>query len=402
MHSWPDRGIPVAEPVPCDWFDRVPVGFLETDSGGRIARTNRTLRAWTGRRAEELEGLEWSEALLSPASRVLATTHILPILETEGRVNKLILDLLGEGGRRIHVVAHIERTSLPGAPETHRFTFVEAPERRSWEEQVLKATRAAEDALLEVRELNAHLERKVAERTEDLATANRDLDAYARSVAHDLRNPLQAILSLGEALQVSAGSGLAPADAERLRQLLQSASSMETLIGGLLTLAQASGSPLVRQTVDLTSMAERIVAELRAAHPERAVETRVEPGLSCAGDPSLLEVVLRNLLGNAWKYTAGTQGARVSFERDADGSFLVRDNGAGFDMAVAERLFQPFQRLHNAQAFPGIGLGLVATKRIIERHGGSLRVIAAPGLGATFQFSIGGSLCENDAGVQGV
>lgn len=366
-------------PLPArDWFEEAPVGFLVTGAGGRIVQANPALLAWTGYGPRELLDRPWTEALLTPSARVLAQTHILPLLASEGRVEKLILDLLGAGGRRVHVVARIDR--LPDG--ACRFTFVEAPDRRAWEEQLLKANRAAEDALQDLRELNQDLERRVAERTADL-------DAYARSVAHDLRGPLQAILALGQALEASAGPSLAPADARKLDTLIQSAQSMETLISGLLQLARASGTPLELSHVDLSAMASRICGELRAANPDRRVQVNVAPGLATLGDAALLEVVLRNLLGNAWKYTSATEEARIAFEQEADCGFCVRDNGAGFDMAVSDRLFQPFQRLHDAQSFPGIGLGLVAAKRIIERHGGRLRVVAAPGLGAAFSFTLG-------------
>ncbi|BDU78129.1 sensor histidine kinase [Mesoterricola sediminis] len=372
------------------WFDAIPVGLVEAHPDGRIRRVNATLLGWTGYAAADLLDQVWYDRLLSPGARVLARTHILPILAREGRLDRLILDLLARDGRRIHAVVHVARVAgTEGDPPHDRLTFIEAPERRAWEEQLIKANRAAEDALEALRELNLDLEAKVAERTEALASANKDLDAYARSVAHDLRGPLQAILALGQALEASAGPTLAAPDATRLTKLLRAAGSMETLIGGLLQLARASGSPLTRQPVDLSAIAARVCGELQAGHPGRAVALTVASGLHAWGDPALLEVVLRNLLSNAWKYTAATPEARIAFEREGDGAFVVRDNGAGFDMAVSDRLFQPFQRLHDAQAFPGIGLGLVAVKRIIERHGGHLRVLAAPGRGAAFHFTLG-------------
>ncbi|MDP1534453.1 MAG: ATP-binding protein, partial [Rubrivivax sp.] len=163
------------------------------------------------------------------------------------------------------------------------------------------------------------------------------------------------------------------------------------MIDALLTLARLSSQPLARQPVNLSQLAGYVMDELRRAAPERAAQIEIEPGLLTQGDPTLLRQVLENLLGNAWKYTAKTRKAHIVFSvADHDGrrAYVVRDNGAGFDMRSSDRLFGLFQRLHSASDFPGTGVGLASVKRIVRRHGGEIWADAEPGRGAAFHFTL--------------
>jgi signal transduction histidine kinase len=165
------------------------------------------------------------------------------------------------------------------------------------------------------------------------------------------------------------------------------------MIDALLALSRLSAQPLARQTVNLSQLAAYVIEDLRRHHPERRVEAIIAPGLQTVGDPTLLRVVLENLLGNAWKYSAQRSVATIEFGRVAEGgrsAFCVVDNGAGFDMRFADRLFGVFQRLHSASDFAGTGVGLASVRRIVQRHGGDIWAEAEPDRGARFYFTLPG------------
>lgn len=242
----------------------------------------------------------------------------------------------------------------------------------------------------EIRRLNASLEQRIQERTRELKAAYDELESYSYAVAHDLRSPLRIINGFALALAED-NDRLDATDRRHLDRIMGASKKMGQLIDGLLQLAQYGRGEVVRQPLDLSAMAQRQLEELSAQHPERRVQWSVEPGLYAHADPALIEALLQNLLHNAWKYTAQTTDAQIRFyEQDIDGQvhFSVSDNGAGFDMSRAQKLFQPFQRLHLPHEFAGLGIGLATAQRIVQRHGGQLRAEAAPGRGATFSFSL--------------
>jgi len=230
------------------------------------------------------------------------------------------------------------------------------------------------------------LEERVRERTADL-------EAFSYSVSHDLRAPLRAIDGYCSLLIEERSAGLDAEGRALLDRAVGAARRMSGLIDALLGLFNVAHRRIERETVDLSRLAERIVAELRAADPGRDASVAIEPGLSAEGDPRMLSAALSNLLGNAWKFTSKTRGARIAFgaERGSRGTvFHVRDNGAGFDAAAKDQLFKAFQRLHAAAEFPGTGIGLATVRRILSRHGGSIWAESSPGAGATFYFTIPG------------
>ncbi|HEY4186853.1 MAG TPA: ATP-binding protein [Polyangia bacterium] len=244
----------------------------------------------------------------------------------------------------------------------------------------------------EVKALNADLERRVAERTRTIENSLRDLEAFNAMASHDLRAPLSVIHG-SCALILQGGAESLPARVtDNLARIQRSVTRMTALVNDLLALAQVGHAPLARGEVDVSALCHDVMAQLRRAAPERDVAFEVEPGLVCLGDVGLIRAAIENLLGNAWKYSSRVAQARIEVgmitSSDDQRAFYVRDNGAGFDMKDAHRLFAPFERLHKASEFEGTGVGLAAVHRIIERHGGRIWAEGEPGRGATFFFAM--------------
>ncbi len=224
-------------------------------------------------------------------------------------------------------------------------------------------------------------------RAAELEAVNRELESFSYSVSHDLRGPLRALDGFSRALLKTADSKLDDAEKEYLRRIRSASQRMGRLIDDLLNLARITRTDVSMERVDLTALANQVIADLREAKPERTVEVSIAPGLSAYGDAALLEIALQNLLGNAWKFTERTQHAKIELQV-ADGVFSVRDNGAGFDMAYSNKLFNVFQRLHSSEYFDGTGIGLATVKRIVMRHGGHIWAEGEVGKGASFFFTI--------------
>ncbi|MEK6770528.1 MAG: ATP-binding protein, partial [Pseudomonadota bacterium] len=242
------------------------------------------------------------------------------------------------------------------------------------------------------RRMKAELERQVAERTTELNAANKELEAFSYSVSHDLRAPLRTIDGFSQAVLEDYAGRLDDQGRDYLNRVRTATQHMGQLIDDLIKLARVARAEIKREAVDLSALAGEVLAELQKREPGRRVECHIEPGLAAEGDARLLRVVLDNLLGNAWKFTGRQPRARIEFGalRDADGApgFFVRDNGAGFDMTYADKLFGAFQRLHTLSEFPGTGVGLATVQRIVHRHGGRVRAEGALGKGATFYFTL--------------
>lgn len=246
----------------------------------------------------------------------------------------------------------------------------------------------------EIQRLNRTLDQRVQERTAELRASNEELDAFAYAVSHDLRAPLRAMSGFSQALTEDFGPQLPAAAHEYLGHIRTGSREMGALIDGLLRLSRSTRGTLQRTSVNLSALATRLLGELQQGEPHRRVACTVDAGLTANGDAHLLEIALRNLLGNAWKYTAHSPQALIHVHGRIDPkstTFCVSDNGAGFDMKHAAKLFQPFQRLHRDDEFPGIGIGLATVQRIIRRHGGTLEATGAPGAGAHFSFTLPGS-----------
>lgn len=250
----------------------------------------------------------------------------------------------------------------------------------------------------EILELNAGLERRVAERTAELSAANRELDAFAYAVSHDLRAPLRAMNGFAQALEEDYGERLDGEAKNYLAQIGIASRRMGDLIEGILTLSRSTRGELRRDVADLSAMVNRQIEELARHAPQRRVEWTVQPDLTADGDARMLEAVVMNLIGNAWNYSARRNPAHIRFfaeERDGQRWFCVADDGAGFDPAHANRLFQPFQRLHRQDEFPGLGIGLATVARIVHRHGGEIEARGEVGKGARFCFTLPEADCPH-------
>ena len=238
--------------------------------------------------------------------------------------------------------------------------------------------------------LTEELEQRVQERTSQLEAINKELEAFSYSVSHDLRAPLRSIRGFTEVLLERYSTQLDARGQEFLRRVCQSSQQMDKLIEDLLKLSRAGRTEMRVRCLDLSAIAESIITELRKNEPERAVEVKIEPGLKACADERLLKVALDNLLQNAWKFSSKQPQARIEIGL-TDGTapaFFVRDNGAGFDMAFASRLFGVFQRLHTSSEFPGTGVGLATAQRIINRHGGRIWAEGQIDQGACFYFTL--------------
>jgi light-regulated signal transduction histidine kinase (bacteriophytochrome) len=255
------------------------------------------------------------------------------------------------------------------------------------EQRVDERTRELRGAHAELQQTNAELLQLTAE----LKAANQELEAFSYSVSHDLRAPLQSVLSFTELLIERGAARLDAHSQQYLQRQRAGCQLMVQIINDMLALSLVTRSEIRHETVDLSLVAQNITNRLALTEPQRRVEFVVAAGMMANGDVGLLSVALENLLGNAWKFTSKKPGARIEFGGvEHPPTYFVRDNGAGFDMATADKLFGAFQRLHSASEFPGTGIGLATVARIIHRHDGRIWAEAAVGQGATFYFTLSG------------
>ena len=250
--------------------------------------------------------------------------------------------------------------------------------------------RGAATALAEAR---AAMAEELARANDDLAQANRELEAFSYSVSHDLRAPLRTISAFTHALIEDFGDNIDDKARDHIRRVLAATARMSDLIDALLELSRISRSPIGRHRVNLSRLATIVLDDLAKRDPMRAVGLDIAPDLVVEADGRQMRILLDNLLGNAWKFTTRADPAQITVGRDppnsdGDAVFFVRDNGAGFDMSQADRLFTPFQRLHNDSEFTGTGIGLATVRRIVERHGGKIWAEGSIGGGAKISFTV--------------
>jgi PAS domain S-box-containing protein len=347
------------------------------DPQGRVLYLNRAGRTLGGFGDTPVEQLEIAR-LHPPGSGALILGEGIPAARRDGTWSGETL-MIGADGREIPMSQVI-------------LAHKDADGNVLYLSTIMRDIGESKRAAAEIRSLNQDLERRVAERTAELAEANRELESFTSSVAHDLRAPLRGIDGFGKLLDDRLGASLEPDARGYLQRIRASAQRMGRLIDELLKFSRIGRSELRRQWVDLDALARSVADDLQRTAPERQVQWHIAPGLRAWADPELIHVVIENLLGNAWKYSGKAERATIEFgvERDAAGNaeFFVRDNGAGFDMAHAQMLFQPFRRLHGQHEFEGTGIGLATVQRIVARHGGTIRAEAEVGRGAVFRFTL--------------
>ncbi len=247
------------------------------------------------------------------------------------------------------------------------------------------------DAEEEVRRLNHLLERRVDERTRQLEISNLELESFSYSVSHDLRAPLRSIDGFSRILLGTCDARLEDEERALFQRIVEATTHMNELIDDLLNLSRVTRTSMTSEQVDLSSLATRIANALRNDHPASYARFIIEPGIGAACDSHLMEVVLQNLLDNAWKFSSRAPEPCIEFgatSLQGERVLFVRDNGAGFDPAYKDKLFTPFQRLHRQEEFPGTGIGLATVSRIVHRHGGWITAESQPGKGATFFFTL--------------
>ena len=357
-------------------LDTVPDLVFVKDADGVFLLCNPQFAEYVGRPREEIVGRSADE-LFEPrtAAHIRAEDGMLLRGMAPWHSEEWITY---PSGRRVLVDTYKAPFTVPGQ---------DAPGMLGVSRDLTDRVRAEE----EIRALNASLEHRVEDRTRALTAANRELQEFVYSVSHDLRTPLRAVDGFSLAVLDGHGEEIGEDGRSDLRRVRAAAQRMGDLIDALLSLTNVVRVEVRREPTDLTAVAVKVVEDLREAEPDRVVEVDVQGGVSAETDPRLSAVVLENLLGNAWKFTAAVGHARIEFSAREEGGrrvFVVSDNGAGFDPAYVGKLFAPFQRLHTVDEFPGNGIGLATVGRVLDRLGGEYWAEGEPGRGASFFFTL--------------
>ncbi|HLS81333.1 MAG TPA: PAS domain-containing protein [Steroidobacter sp.] len=362
-----------------DLYNNAPCGYHSLDRNGVYVRVNDTELGWLGMRREDVIGKLCFADVLSPADAERFVQGF-PEFVQSGDVRQEEVDLQPREGAQRHVLLHAKALrDAAGRFIYSRTTMYDITQRKAAEQ--------------DTRRLNQLLEQRVAERTAALHEAVRELEAFASSVSHDLRAPVRAVDGFARLLESEHSAQLDGQGRELLAKLIAANRRQSQLINDLLSLSRVMTSPLNRQEVDLSAVAEESYEALMQGE-ERPARFIVQPGMKAWADPGLMRIAFDNLLGNALKFSRDTPDRLIevgSFTAgDGEQVYFVRDNGVGFDPARAEGLFKPFGRLHHDGDFPGSGVGLATVKRIVARHNGRIWLESSPGAGATALFTLSG------------
>jgi len=358
-----------------DLYDHAPCGYHSLDDGGVLVQINETELTWLGYTRDELVGRRNVTDLLTPESTQIVRATF-PTFKERGWINDLELEMVRKDGSTF--TALLNATAIKDADGKFvrsRSTLFDITDRKQAE--------------AEIHRLNTDLSRRAVE----LNAVNRELEAFSYSVSHDLRAPLRSLHGFSTALLEDYADALDEQGQDYLHRIRNAAQRMALLIDDLLNLSRITRAELNRGPVDLSQVAHTVVDELRANQPERRVQVDIQPDLTADADPHLLRIALANLIGNAWKFTAKQPDATIAVGVRAgllggERVYFVRDNGAGFDMTYAHKLFGAFQRLHHFDEFEGTGIGLATVQRIIHRHGGRIWAESEVNAGATFHFTL--------------
>jgi PAS domain S-box-containing protein len=349
-------------------YSAIGKGLLDHD--GRIVEANPSLASILGSNRQALVGTVFDAHFVDGMEQVIHGRE----RDSQDGVARVTRTLFrGDGVRQVQLTF----SPVPGNVGQDIVRLVQV-------EDVTDRVRAEAQILA----LNRTLEARVAMRTRELTQANHELETFAYSVSHDLRAPLRSIDGFSKLLAERYGDVIDAAGLEYLARVRNAAGRMGELIESLLKMSRVSRGGMTPVPLELDRMAAEVLAELRAGEPEREVEVRIATPLPAIADQGLVRSLLQNLLGNAWKFTREKKPALIEVGRNDAGEFFVRDNGAGFPPEYADKLFRPFQRLHSQDQFSGHGIGLASVKRIVERHGGTIRAEGRAGEGAAFYFTL--------------
>lgn len=351
----------------------MPGAFFLLDSRGVLRRWNENLQGTTGRSAEALEGMRALDLFQPESHDLLRRQARRALAHHDATFEADLLDVAGAG--RTHAFS-LYRIDLDGSPYILG-TGLDIRARKEAERGVLA--------------LNQQLETRVRERTAELLTAMRELESFSYSVSHDLAAPLRGIDGFSRMIEEDYADLLDDRGRDHIRRIRAATQRMHRLIDDLLGLARITRNEMNRQSVDISQMADEISSELRRAEPGRRAEFLIQPSMRVYADANLLRIAIDNLLRNAWKFTGRNEAARIEvgcLPRDRELVYFVKDDGAGFDMRYASKLFGPFQRLHSAGEFAGSGIGLAIVHRVVLRHGGRIWAEADVERGACFYFTL--------------
>ena len=355
-------------------FQNAQIGMYRSKiDGSAFLDVNDKFAKILGFSREELLGTEGRIRWANPEDR---GNMIKRLKEYGGILTNYETQVLAKNGDIREVLASIELHPNEGSLDG---TMMDITERKKAEEEIKK--------------LNESLERRVRERTNDLQISNKELEAFAYSVSHDLRAPLRTIDGFSHALLDDYDDKLDVQGKDYLRRVRAATQMMAQLIDDMLKLSRVTRTEMNIEKVNLTQIARSVINELQKSQPERFINIKIADGLEDTADSRLMRLALENLLGNAWKFTGKQAEAVIEFgatKEDERKVYFIRDNGAGFDMAYVDKLFAPFQRLHTMEEYPGTGIGLATVQRIINRHGGRVWAKGQVGKGATFYFSLQG------------
>jgi len=355
--------------------------MITVSEDGAITDVNQQMERITGVPREQLIGSRFDQYFTDPPAAAAGVAETF----RSGAVHDYVLVLRARDGREALVSFNAAVYEQPDGRQRGIFAVArDVTEQKRMEEELRRSE-------LTLERLNAELEERVQERTSQLEATNKELEAFTYAVSHDLRAPLRAIDGFSMALMEDAADRLDEVGKGYVRRVRAAVERMADLIDDLLKLSRLTRGELRIEEVDLSAMARAVADELRATQPERPVTFEIADGLLAFADQSLIRAAMENLLGNAWKFSRNVAHAQIEVGAAEIGgcpAFFVRDNGAGFDMAFADKLFGAFQRLHTKEEFEGNGIGLATVQRIIHRHGGRVWGEGEVGKGATFWFTV--------------